>query len=241
QQKNGVCVRHYPLTPLQNAYWLGENALFSLGNGVAHFYAELEIKHLDRLRLTQAWNRLVQLHDQLRGEIDAGQYHIHRQVPEYQPQFLDLSSWDEPQKTRWIDEARTQIAAHGVATHQWPLFDISILQVDGETSLVHLVLDLVVADGKSLNTLFQQWFALYDDLSIELAVPTMSIDNYLLELEQLKHSEPYQQAQAYWLNRIPTLPEAPALPLADKRSEHLAQSVLTHHLSAEQWSQIQAV
>ncbi|EOX1576556.1 amino acid adenylation domain-containing protein [Vibrio cholerae] len=241
QQKNGVCVRHYPLTPLQNAYWLGENALFSLGNGVAHFYAELEIKHLDRLRLTQAWNRLVQLHDQLRGEINAGQYHIHRQVPEYQPQFLDLSSWDEPQKTHWIDEARTQIAAHGVATDQWPLFDISILQVDAETSLVHLILDLVVADGKSLNTLFQQWFALYDDLSIELAVPTMSIDNYLLELEQLKHSEPYQQAQAYWLNRIPTLPEAPALPLADKRSEHLAQSVLTYHLSAEQWSQIQAV
>ncbi|MCX9564862.1 hypothetical protein IG518_20220, partial [Vibrio cholerae] len=37
-------VHQYPLTPLQNAYWLGENALFSLGNGIAHFYAELEIQ-----------------------------------------------------------------------------------------------------------------------------------------------------------------------------------------------------
>ncbi|MEH0388852.1 non-ribosomal peptide synthetase/type I polyketide synthase [Vibrio mimicus] len=229
----------YPLTPLQNAYWLGENALFSLGNGIAHFYAELEIQHLERHRLTQAWNTLVQFHDQLRGEIQAGQYCIHPTVPEYQPQFTDLSTMDEQQKKCWLHTARERIANQGVSTHQWPLFDIHLVQIDSNTSLVHLVIDLVVADGKSLNTLFQQWLALYNDPTTKLTKPAMATDTYFHELAKLKDLEQYQQAKTYWLQRVPTLPDAPALPLSEVRSEVLSQSVLTHHLNADLWTKIQ--
>lgn len=230
----------YALTPLQHAYWLGESDLFSLGNGIAHFYAELEIKHLDRERLTLAWNQLIRSHDQLRGVIDNGKYCISKDVPYYQPQYVDLTAMDKARKDHFIGEARGQIVAQGVPTDQWPLFDINILQTDIDTSLVHLVVGLVVADGKSLGTLFQQLQSLYEDLSSALPVPHMTAAAYLRELEKTKASEGYQRAQQYWSQRIPTLPEAPTLPLADSRDEDLSQCVLTHRISQQEWAQIQS-
>ncbi|MFW7524932.1 L-histidine N(alpha)-methyltransferase [Vibrio ostreicida] len=231
--------KHYPLTPLQNAYWLGESRLFSLGNGIAHFYAELEIKHLDRQRLTDAWNTLVKHHDQLRGFIRDGDYVIHDQVPEYQPHYVDLSPMAEQQKGHAVAQAREQIAAQGIPTDQWPLFAISILQLNANTCLVHLVIDLVVADGKSLNTLFQQWQSLYDIPDFVLEKPIMTTDAYLRERTSLEDSQAYSTARQYWRDRLANLPEAPALPLAETRSDDLSQGVLTQRIDAPTWSSIQ--
>ncbi|ODP98165.1 hybrid non-ribosomal peptide synthetase/type I polyketide synthase [Salinivibrio sp. SS2] len=231
--------RDYPLTPLQNAYWLGESRLFSLGQGIAHFYAELEIKDLDYAALVDGWNRLVSHHDQLRGEIREGRYCILQQVPHYEPSYVDLSSSSESDTTRYLTQARNRIATQGVSTDRWPLFDINIIRIDEETHLLHLVIDLVVADGKSLNLLFQQWQQLYQDPATHLDTPAITVAQYLENKAAQSVGEDGLAAQQYWNQRLPSLPDAPALPLAETRGDVLDQGVFTHRLSAERWNQLQ--
>ncbi|PSV47521.1 hybrid non-ribosomal peptide synthetase/type I polyketide synthase [Photobacterium indicum] len=231
----------YYLTPLQNAYWLGESEMFSLGNGIAHFYAELEIQHLDQTRFTQAWNQLIAAHSQLRGTIKDGKYCIDDDVPYYQPQYVDLTAMDEPNKQHIVDDARRRITANGVPTDQWPLFDINIIQTDSKTSLVHLVVDLVVADGRSLSTIFKHLQELYQAPHTKLVLPSLTAGEYLKKLDGLKNSSGYNVAKDYWLNRLSSLPEAPTLPLNDDRGEALSQSVLTHRINKEEWAQLQHV
>ncbi|PKG39105.1 hybrid non-ribosomal peptide synthetase/type I polyketide synthase [Psychromonas sp. Urea-02u-13] len=239
--KDVVKQNEYTLTALQNAYWLGESDMFSLGKGIAHFYAELEIQNLNQDRFTQAWNELIKNHDQLRGTIKDGQYHIATNVPYYQPQYVNLTAEDESSKQRIINDARHRIATNGISTDQWPLFDISIVQTDRKTSLVHLVIDLVVADGRSLNLIFTHLQILYQDINAKLDLCSITAGQYLEQLDNLKTTADYQIAKDYWLNRLPSLPEAPALPLNDKRLNTLSQSVLTHSISKEEWAQLRQV
>ncbi|MDA0119661.1 non-ribosomal peptide synthetase/type I polyketide synthase [Vibrio sp. T11.5] len=231
--------RDYPLTPLQNAYWLGESSLFSLGQGIAHFYAELEIKDLNRARLVDSWNTMVHHHDQLRGEIREGHYCTLQEVPHYEPDYVDLTQYAESDKAQYLTEAREHIAAQGIPTDRWPLFNLTIIKTNEDTHLLHLVIDLVVADGTSLNLLFQQWQQLYNDSSATLNKPSMTIAQYLDQKAE-RHANGSQHAsRQYWIERLPTLPDAPALPLADSRAESMNQCVLTHRVSEKDWNQLQ--
>ncbi len=240
-KRNVIKRNEYSLTPLQNAYWLGESKIFSLGNGIAHFYAELEIHHLNQDKFTQAWNKLIKTHGQLRGTIKDGNYHIADSVPYYQPQYVDLKAMEKSSKQAVIDDARRRIAANGMPTEQWPLFDISIVQVDSKISLVHLVIDLVVADGRSLNILFQHLQALYQDINAKLDLSSITAGQYFEQLDNLKSTSDFQIAKDYWLNRLSSLPEAPALPLNDDRGNALSQSVLTQRINKEEWAQLQRI
>ncbi|MBU2898684.1 non-ribosomal peptide synthetase/type I polyketide synthase [Vibrio hepatarius] len=233
QKKQG-----YPLTPLQNAYWLGESTLFSLGQSIAHFYAELEIENLDSSRFINSWNELIRHHDQLRGEIQEGRYCIHQTVPDYNPHYIDLRKLSEAEKGDYLTKARHRIATQGVPTEQWPLFDIHILHIEEKSHLIHIVVDLVVADGKSLNLLFQQWQSLYQNPSQVLDTPAINITEYM-EKAKLQNSNNIDADRKYWMDRLPALPDAPKLPLAESRSDVLNQGVLTHLLSESNWRKIQ--
>ncbi|MFC7556730.1 hypothetical protein ACFQU7_37720 [Pseudoroseomonas wenyumeiae] len=56
----------FPLTEIQQAYWLGRDTGFELGNVATHGYLEADCLGLDLPRFEQAWQRLVERHDMLR-------------------------------------------------------------------------------------------------------------------------------------------------------------------------------
>ena len=96
-----------------------------------------------------------------------------------EPNFVDLTQCCESEKTQYLNEARHQMATQGVPTDSWPLFDINIIRIDEDTHLLHLIVDLVVADGRSLNLLFQQWQDLYHEPTSKLDTPAIAISQYL--------------------------------------------------------------
>lgn len=78
----------FPLTDIQQAYWLGRNEAFELGNIAAHGYLELDCHYLDLTRLNQAWQKLILRHDMLRAVILAdGQQQILPTVPTMKSKF----------------------------------------------------------------------------------------------------------------------------------------------------------
>ena len=74
----------FPLTEVQQAYWLGRKNDFDLGNVAAHIYFEESILSEEIKPLQDAWNLLVQRHDILRMVVTRdGQQRILKDVPEY--------------------------------------------------------------------------------------------------------------------------------------------------------------
>ena len=57
----------FPLTSIQEAYWLGRNPAFELGRVGIHVYEELQCRNLDIFRLNQAWQSILKRHEMLRA------------------------------------------------------------------------------------------------------------------------------------------------------------------------------
>ena len=56
----------FPLTDIQQAYWIGRNNHFDLGGVGTHGYEEIYRKEIDASRLEYAINYLIQRHEMLR-------------------------------------------------------------------------------------------------------------------------------------------------------------------------------
>ncbi|AOM39964.1 hybrid non-ribosomal peptide synthetase/type I polyketide synthase [Xenorhabdus hominickii] len=228
-----------PLTPLQYAYWLGESQLFQFGNGIAHFYAELAIDKLDLPRFTAAWNRVINHHAQLRGYVKEGQYHILPEVPCYTPTVIDCRNMIPNERETQLNNARETLRIQGVPSNNWPLFDLTLYHTDDRTHLLHLTIDLLVADGKSLTLILRDLHHWYQQSDWQPEPPTAVIGDYIQALENEKTEETWQQSRQYWLDRLPSLPDAPVLPLKDHQSQQLDQQCLTGYISPQQWQCLQ--
>ena len=75
----------FPLTEVQQAYWVGRNSAFELGNVATHSYLELDCENLDIEKLSKAWQRVIEHHDMLRAIVlPDGQQQVLKEVPPYQ-------------------------------------------------------------------------------------------------------------------------------------------------------------
>ena len=85
----------FPLTDLQQAYLLGRNGFFDLGNVAASFYIELAVEDLDVARLTAALRGMIDRHDMLRAVIGPdGRWQVRAEIEPYQVAVTDLRGID---------------------------------------------------------------------------------------------------------------------------------------------------
>jgi pyochelin synthetase len=73
---------------------------------------------------------------------------------------------------------------------------------------------MLLVDWHSYKILFHEWYQLYHHSDHALPPLHLSFRDYVLAEKRLETTALYQQAQAYWLNRLETLPPGPDLPLA---------------------------
>src|SRR3954469_23245663 len=59
----------FPLTDMQEAFWVGRNGGIELSNIPCQIYYELEAEELDLDLFAAAWNLLIARHDMLRAVI----------------------------------------------------------------------------------------------------------------------------------------------------------------------------
>ena len=76
----------FPLTDVQQAYWIGRNDYLELGNISTHRYLEFDCTGLNIPRLEQALNMIVKRHDMLRAIVRPdGEQQILFDVPDIFP------------------------------------------------------------------------------------------------------------------------------------------------------------
>jgi amino acid adenylation domain-containing protein len=231
----------FPLTDVQQAYWIGRNAAFELGNVATHTYSEWESSDLDLERYTRAWQLLINRHEMLRAIVQPdGQQRILADVPPFEIATQDLRGLSPEIVAARLDAVREQMSHQVLPTDRWPLFEIRASLLDGGRIRIHRSADLLMVDAWSWQILGRELNQLYLDPDLEMPPLALSFRDYVLTEYALRKKELYRRARDYWWKRLPDLPPAPELPLAQNPAA-LTQPHFTrrsHHLEPAVWSQI---
>ncbi|MEQ9335533.1 amino acid adenylation domain-containing protein [Thalassobaculum sp.] len=201
----------FPLTEMQQAYWLGRRSDVELGNVGCYLYTEFDTSVVDVERAEQAFNALIRRHDMLRAVIGPdGLQRVLPEVPYYRFEVLDLrgQSADEA-----LDRLRRELPQRLVDPDVWPLFDVRVTVLDDRVRL-HTGFDLIALDAASIFALRREWGRLYDDPETVLPEIGLSFRDYVLEEQAYRDTAAWKASEAYWRERAATLPGGPDLPLA---------------------------
>lgn len=203
----------FPLTDIQQAYWLGRNQAFELSGVASHVYLELDCDNLNLERLNRAWQKLVDHHDMLRAVVlPNGQQQVKQQVPPYQIEVFDLQNQPPSKIAEHLKVIREQMSHEILPSEHWPLFKLCATHLNKKHYRLHLSFDALIADGWSLMLLGQQWLQLYRHPESSLPSLELSFRDYVLAQIALDVTPQHQRSQDYWFRRLPTLPPAPELP-----------------------------
>lgn len=194
-----------PANDLQQAY------LFALaGSGVdarenSYIYQEFEIPNLDLARLERIWQGLLSTHTLLRAHMDtpaAVTWTEH--APHYSIEVVRVAS-----------EAELEDLRAGFANWQpqrWPLFRLLVSERAGQPHRLHIALDLLLADARSLWRLFGELEQAYLSADAERSAdePTPSVLQQALR-QYARDADP-SAVQLYWRKKFANAPPAPSLP-----------------------------
>ncbi|MBP5971289.1 amino acid adenylation domain-containing protein [Brasilonema sp. CT11] len=205
----------FPLTDIQQAYWVGRSGIFELGNVAINGYIEFEASNLDLSRLTYAWQKLIERHDMLRAVVlPTGEQQILEKVPCYEISILDLRGLERKEVEAQLEAIRQKLSHQVLPSQQWPLFDIRATYLDKGRVRLHINIDLLMMDAGSARILYQEWNKLYQNPELLLPPLELSFRDYVINKKVLEDPELVKRSQDYWFSRLDTLPPAPELPLA---------------------------
>jgi amino acid adenylation domain-containing protein/FkbH-like protein len=230
----------FPLTDLQQAYWIGRQGDLGLGGVGTHNYHEIEIADFDIARFETAWNHLIQRHDLLRTIVtEAGEQVILAEVPRYTIEVTDLRKAAEPATA--LNDIQQRMSHQVLDLTRWPCFELRAIQMPGNITRLHMSFDGLFIDLSSVRILMHEAATLYHDAAAELPPIHISFRDYVLAERAARHTPAADRAWRYWTERLATLPPAPALPLAAGwRSHHQPRFVRrSGRLSREHWSALQ--
>jgi amino acid adenylation domain-containing protein len=207
--------RPFPLTDIQQAYWVGRTSNFELGQVATHNYSEFEFLDLHLDLLNGAFERLIKRHDMLRAIVlPGGDQQILEQVPPYTIELIDLRGVDKAQAGEALQSIRKRLSHQVLRTDRWPLFEVVASRHDERRYLIHISIDALICDAWSRRTLGRELLYLYYNPEAQLPPIALSFRDYVLAERELRQTELYEKAKQYWLNRLDDLPPAPQLPLA---------------------------
>ena len=205
----------FPLTDVQQAYWIGRSGAFELGEVATHTYMEVDTRGVDLARTAQAWRRLIDRHDMLRAIVSAdGQQQILERVPPYEIVILDLRRSAAAERAEGLAAVRRRMSHQVLPSDRWPLFEVAASLVEDDRIRLHISFDYLIGDAWSWHILTRDLGRLYHHPEAELPPLDLSFRDYVLATIAFEQEKPFARALAYWQGRLADLPPAPDLPLA---------------------------
>ncbi len=234
----------FPLTDVQQAYWIGRTGVFDIGNVGMHGYEEFEATGLDLPRLEHAFRRLVRRHGMLRAIVlPGGEQRILTDVPDYVIAAQDVRGRPDDEAREALEATRDAMSHQVFTPERWPLFELRATLLDGDRTRLHYSIDGLITDARSSNLLLRELADLYRDPDLDLPEVQLSFRDYVLAEQSLEETDLYRRARAYWCERVPDFAPAPELPLArEPRTIDTPRfSRVSGTLDQERWSRLKAV
>ncbi|MCW8128235.1 non-ribosomal peptide synthetase [Microbulbifer halophilus] len=236
----------FPLTDIQQAYWLGRSDAFEIGNVAAHAYSEHEL-HAGEFSIElfeDAVNRLIDRHDVLRMIVqDDGLQRTLRGPGRYLVPFRDLRELDPAAREAALLTTREEMSHHVFDPKRWPLFDLRVDRIAADHYRLYWSFDGLVLDGFSQQILVGELMTLLFEPNASLPPLSINFRDYVVGLEALRKTDAYRRSEAYWMEQLETFPGAPELPLAmDPSRVRFPRFVRREFcLPAAQWKEIKRV
>ncbi|AUX32751.1 MULTISPECIES: non-ribosomal peptide synthetase/type I polyketide synthase [Sorangium] len=233
----------FPLNEVQQAYWIGRGADMILGDVSCHGYFELDCEAIDLARIERALQRLIDRHDMLRVVLlPDGRQQVLKTVPAYRIELLDLSGAPAPERAARLAELRASLSHRAAPCERWPLFDIRATRIDEGTTRVHVGIDMIALDGRSMAIVLREWAELYEVQGRELPPLGVRFRDYVTAQRAFERSATYARSWRYWEARLRDMPLGPALPLAKDpaRIQKPRFERRGHRLPREAWSRLKS-
>ncbi|MEO0409738.1 MAG: AMP-binding protein, partial [Cyanobacteria bacterium P01_A01_bin.135] len=225
----------FPLTDIQQAYWLGRSQAFDLGNVATHGYREIETVGLSVAQVAAALRLLIQRHPMLRAVITPdGQQRVLPEVPPYEIRVSDLRQAAPEQQQVALTTLRDRLSHEIHDAERWPLFTLEAAQLDGERVRFCVSFDALIGDAWSFRLLGWEMAQLLRGQS--LPALTLTFRDYVLAEQDFRRSPKFQKALDYWQARLPELPSAPDLPLLTAPPQKPTFVRRSGRLEASAWS-----
>lgn len=221
----------FPLTGIQEAYFLGRNNTYQYGGVSCHIYMEIEYPFLDPDRVEEVWNQLIDRHGMLKTVFRQEGYQ--QELPEV-PYFQIIRANGKQGSL----EIRSQLADKMYPVDRWPLFDIGVSDL-GDSSILHYSTEFLIVDWTSIWMLLSEFEAIYFR---QQKMPRLKLRfrDYVLAERQMKHTLKYKRDQQYWLERIPDIKAAPKLPQDHRKQLQNTFRRMQMEIPPERWEQIKA-
>jgi hypothetical protein len=185
----------FPLTDVQQAYWVGRGSNFELGQVSCHAYSEMDLVGIDLPRLNRAWQAMVARHDMMRAIVRPdGQQVILETVPPYEIAVTDMRDQPEAVVDAHVAKMRALLSHQILPSDRWPLFDLRATLLDGGRTRLHTSLDLMIVDFWSIVMLVREWFEAYARPEAARPRPKISFRDYVL-------TERHRRPSCRWQNR----------------------------------------
>ena len=201
----------FALAPIQHALWVGRNDEQQLGGVAAHLYVEFDGVGVDPQRLRTAAAQLAARHPMLRVEIlpDGTQRIGDRELPVKVIDLRDLDTAAAEAQLEVIRDAKSHQLLHGEVLE----LSLSLLP-DGRTRL-HVDLDMQAADAVSYRSFMADLAEFYRGEQL----PELGYTYREYRAALTNSTEPSDEDRQWWAERIPELPEPPALPLVPRSEQ----------------------
>lgn len=210
----------FSLAPMQHAMWVGRQENQQLGGVAGHLYVEFDGRGIDPERLRAAATALARRHPMLRV----------RFLPDGTQRIAPADEFDpfpvhvEDLRERSTGEADRRLAAIRAAkSHQQldgAVFELAVTLLPAERSRLHVDLDMQAADAMSYRTLMADLAALYLGRDLPELHYTYRQYRQAIEAEDARPQPARDADRAWWAQRLPELPDPPALPTTGGRAEN---------------------
>ncbi|BBY63828.1 non-ribosomal peptide synthetase [Mycolicibacterium helvum] len=202
----------FPLAPIQHAMWVGRHGEQQLGGVAAHLYVEFDGIGVNPERLRTAATKLAARHPMLRQEIlpDGTQRISDRELP---VKLHDLRELDSHAAAERLEQIRHE-KSHQLLEEE--VFEISLSLLAGGRTRLHVDMDMQAADAVSYRNLMADLAALYR--GVELPELGYTYREYRARLTETTPPPSAEDIQ-WWAQRVPDLPEPPALPVVPRSDQ----------------------
>ncbi|MPQ96927.1 amino acid adenylation domain-containing protein [Modestobacter sp. I12A-02628] len=210
----------FPLSDIQQAYWIGRDPMFELGDVSALLYVELRVRDFDVQRAERALELVVTRHDMLRSVVSrAGTQQVLPAIDVPRIDVTDLRHLDVEARATAVAAARRRLTGRRTRPELPEPFEIQLLQLDDAHACLMMSVDMVKLDAWSVQLLLAEWFQVYDDPATVLPPLELTFRDYVRWTGEVRESAAFEAAKAYWVDRLPSLPPAPELPLVTSLDE----------------------
>ncbi|MFI6785110.1 condensation domain-containing protein [Micromonospora sp. NPDC050276] len=211
----------FPLLPLQQGYFVGQQDGWELSYRSAHHYVDIGLEDIETDEIAEALQdaleRLAEHQSVLRARIlpDGRQRILPLDDPEALPvlRVTDLSAAEADEVAETLAAIRREMSTDGPEPTRACGLDMRLTLLPGARARLHSSTSLMIIDGWSSGVFYRDLFALVTDQNAMLAPLDVDFGDYAVTLNGLSGTDQWRADRDWWWDRLDDLPLPPALPL----------------------------